>query len=97
MRLMTLDMRLLTLVPNHLSTQKVNKNQAPYHTRIRHYSLLFTHLTTLHNKNHTRNGGTEGKRVAARGKKVKRGADDHRRREKRGVEKVREVHIDTNP
>ena len=37
------------------------------------------------------------KRVAARGKKVNRGADDHRRREKRGVEKVREVHIDTNP
>ena len=37
------------------------------------------------------------KRVAARGKKVKRGADDHRRRRKRGVEKVREVHIDTNP
>lgn len=33
-------------------------------------------------KNHTRNGGTEGKRVAARGKKVKRGADEHRRRRK---------------
>ena len=37
------------------------------------------------------------KRVAARGKKMNRGADDPRRREKRGVEKVREVHIDTNP
>ena len=39
----------------------------------------------------------EKKKVAARGKKVKRGADEHRRRKKRGVEKVREVHIDTNP
>ena len=37
------------------------------------------------------------KRVAARGKKVKGRVDDHRRRRKRGVEKVREVHIDTNP
>ena len=37
------------------------------------------------------------KRVAASGKKVKRGAERHGRREKRGVEKVREVHIDTNP
>ena len=37
------------------------------------------------------------KRVAARGKKMKRGADEHRRRKKRGVEKVREVLIDTNP
>ena len=37
------------------------------------------------------------KRVAARGKKVKRSAECHRRRGKRGVEKVREVHIDTNP
>ena len=37
------------------------------------------------------------KRVAASGKKVKRGADEHRRREKRGVEKVREVHIDSYP
>ena len=32
-----------------------------------------------------------------RRKKMKSSADDHRRREKRGVEKVREVHIDTNP
>ena len=39
----------------------------------------------------------EKTRVAARVKKVKRGADEHRRRRKRGVEKVREVHIDTNP
>ena len=39
----------------------------------------------------------EKKRVAARGKKMNRGADEHERREKRGVEKVREVHIDTNP
>ena len=30
------------------------------------------------------------KRVAASGKKVKRGAERHGRREKRGVEKVRE-------
>ena len=37
------------------------------------------------------------KRVAARRKKVKRSADEHRRWRKRGVEKVREVHIDTNP
>lgn len=37
------------------------------------------------------------KRVAARVKKLKRGADEHRRWRKRGVEKVREVHIDTNP
>ena len=35
--------------------------------------------------------------VVARGKKMKRSADEHRRREKRGIEKVREVHIDTNP
>ena len=34
-------MQLLILVPNHLSTHKSNKNQAPYHTRIRHYSQLF--------------------------------------------------------
>ena len=39
----------------------------------------------------------EKKRVAARGKKVKRGADEHRRRRKRGLERAREVHIDTNP
>ena len=39
----------------------------------------------------------EKKREAARGIKVKRSADEHRRREKRGVEKVREVHVDTNP
>ena len=32
---------LVWLVPNHLSTHKLNKNQAPYHTRIRYYSLLF--------------------------------------------------------
>ena len=37
------------------------------------------------------------KRVAVRGKKMKRSAEYHTRREKRGVEKVREVHIDTNP
>ena len=35
--------------------------------------------------------------MAVRGKKVNRGAERHRRREKRGVERVREVHIDTNP
>ena len=35
--------------------------------------------------------------MAASGKKVKRSAEYHRRRKKRGVEKVREVHIDTNP
>ena len=35
--------------------------------------------------------------MAASGKKVNRDADEHRRREKRGVERCREVHIDTNP
>ena len=37
------------------------------------------------------------KRVAVRGKKVKRRVEMSRRRRKRGLEKVREVHIDTNP
>ena len=32
MRLLTLDMQLLTLVPNHLSTQKTTNPHPPYHT-----------------------------------------------------------------
>ena len=64
---------LVWLVPNHLST----------------VSSLFTtphppnlKTTTLHKKNHTRNGGEVKKRVAARRKKMKRSADEHRRRRK---------------
>ena len=69
-----LGIEILTLVPNHLSTVK-NYQSTP---SISHpYSSLFTTFTpppTLHNKNHTRNGGEVKKRVAARGKKVKRRA-----------------------
>ena len=68
------------------------------------YSSLFTTFhpsnlktTTLHQSGEEKRGVEVKKRVAASGKKVKRGADEHRRRKKRGVEKVREVHIDTNP
>lgn len=43
-------MQLLTLVPNHLSTHKTTNPNPPYHTRIHHYSQLFTPPTTLHNK-----------------------------------------------
>ena len=32
MHLMTEDLKLLTLVPNHLSTQKTTNIQPPYHT-----------------------------------------------------------------
>ena len=74
-------------------------------TSISHpYSSLFTTFhpsnlktTTLHQSGEEKRGVEVKKRVAARGKKMKRSADDHRRRRKRGVEKVREVHIDTNP
>ena len=94
-------MRMLTLVPNHLST--VKKYQST--PSISHpYSSLFTTFhpsnlktTTLHQSGEEKREVEVKKRVAARGKKVKRGADEHRRRKKRGVEKVREVHIDTNP
>ena len=78
MRLMTLDMRLLTLVPNHLST--VKKQQKI--TLITHpYSLLFTTFhpsnlktTTPHQSGEEKRGVEEKKRVAARWKKVKRRA-----------------------
>ena len=39
----------------------------------------------------------EKKRVVVRRKKMKRRVEMRMRRKKRGVEKVREVHIDTNP
>ena len=94
---MVATLSVATLVPNHLSTVKNYQST----TSISHpYSSLFTTFTpppTLHNKNHTRNGGEVKKRVAARGKKMKRSAEMRMRRRKRGVEKVREVHIDTNP
>ena len=77
LQLLTDSMQLLTLVPNHLSTQKSTNPHPPYHTRIRHYSLLFTPPTSPHNKNHTRNGGEVKKRVAASGKKVKRSLEYH--------------------
>ena len=89
------------LVPNHLSTHK-NYQSTP---SISHpYSLLLTTFTpsnlkttTLHQSGEEKRRVGEKKRVAARGKKAKRGADEHRRWRKRDVEKVREVHIDTNP
>lgn len=92
---------MLTLVPNHLSTVKNYQST----TSISHpYSLLFTTFrpsnlktTTLHQSGEEKREVEVKKRVVASGKKMKRGAGDHRRREKRGVEKVREVHIDTNP
>ena len=43
-------MRMLILVPNHLSTHKTTNIQPPYHTRIRHYSLLFTSPTPPRNQ-----------------------------------------------
>ena len=83
---MTLDMRLLTLVPNHLSTVKKQQKM----TLITHpYSLLFTTFhpsnlktTTLHQSGEEKRGAEVKKRVAARGKKVKRSAEYHRRRRK---------------
>ena len=88
-----LGIEILTLVPNHLSTVKSTNPRPPYHT----LNPQNHQKNTPKIKNHTRNGGEVKKRVAASGKKMKRSAGDHRRREKRGVEKVREVHIDTNP
>lgn len=86
MRLMTLDMRLMTLVPNHLST--VKKYQST--PSITHpYSLLFTTFhpsnlktTNPHQSGEEKRGVGEKQSVAARGKKVKRGAEYHRRRKK---------------
>ena len=82
------------LVPNHLSTVK-NYQSTPSITHPK--STKPPKKSLPKSINHTRNGGKVKKRVAAGVKKVKRGADDHSRRRKRGLEKVREVHIDTNP
>ena len=95
------ELGMLRLVPNHLST--VKKYQST--PSISHpYSLLFTTFrssnlktTTLHQSGEGKRGVEVKKRVAARRKWVKRGAEMRMRRRKRGVEKVREVHIDTNP
>lgn len=84
MRLLTLDMQLLTLVPNHLST--VKKYQST--PSITHpYLSLFTTFhhsnhktTTPHQSGEEKKGVGEKKRVAARGKKVNRGAEYHTRR-----------------
>ena len=84
MRLMTLDMRLVTLVPNHLSTVKNYQST----TSISHpYSSLFTTFhpsnlktTTLHQSGEGKRGVEVKKRVAARRKWVKRGAEQHGRR-----------------
>ena len=86
MRLMTLDMRLLALVPNHLST--VKKYQST--PSITHpYSSLFTTFhpsdlktTTLHQSGEEKRGVEVKKRVAARGKKVKRRVEMRIRRRK---------------
>ena len=101
MRLMTLDMRLLTLVPNHLSTVKKYQSTPsishPYSSLCTTFHPSNLKTTTPHQSGEEKRGVGEKKRVAARRKKVKSSADDHRRWRKRGVEKVREVHIDTNP
>ena len=101
MHLMTEDLKLLTLVPNHLSTVK-NYQSTPSITHP--YSLLFTTFhpsnlktTTLHQSGEEKRGVEVKKRVAAREKKVKRRVEMRMLRKKRGVERVREVHIDTNP
>ena len=81
MHLMTEDLKLLTLVPNHLST--VKKYQST--PSITHpYSSLFTNFhpsnlktTTLHQSGEEKRGVEVKKRVAKRRKKVKRSADDH--------------------
>ena len=73
MRLLTLDMQLLTLVPNHLSTVKNYQST----TSITHpYSLLFTSFhpsnlktTTPHQSGEEKRGVGEKTRVAARGKR----------------------------
>ena len=85
------------LVPNHLSTVK----NYQFTTSISHpYSSLFTTFhpsnlktPTLHQSGEKKRGVEVKKRVVARGKRS--GNEDAE--EKRGVEKVREVHIDTNP
>ena len=90
-----------TLVPNHLSTVK-NYQSTP---SISHpYSSLFTTFhpsnlktTTLHQSGEEKREVEVKKRVAVSGKKMKRRVKMRMRRRKRGVEKVREVHIDTNP
>ena len=74
-------MRMLTLVPNHLST--VKKYQST--PSIMHpYSSLFTtfHLpnlktTTLHQRGEEKIGVEVKKRVAASGKKMNRSAEYH--------------------
>ena len=89
MRLMALDMRLLTLVPNHLST--VNKYQ---------YTPSITNpKSTKPPKNHSQNQKNNPTKGLGRRREWKRegkrsGNEDAE--EKRGVEKIREVHIDTN-
>ena len=94
-------MRMLILVPNHLSTVKNYQST----TSISHpYSSLFTTFhpsnlktTTLHQSGEGKRGVEVKKRVAARRKWVKRRVEMRMRRRKRAVEKVREVYIDTNP
>ena len=92
-----LGIEILTLVPNHLSNVKNYQSK----TSISYpYSSLFTTFhpsniktTTLHQSGEGKRGVEVKKRVARRRKRS--GNEDAE--EKRGVEKVREVHIDTNP
>ena len=67
----------LVLVPNHLSTHKLNKNQALYHTRIRYYSLFFRCFFAYPLLFIPTTWVEEKKRVAVRRKKVKRSAEYH--------------------
>ena len=57
------------LVPNHLSTPKTTNPHPPYHTLNPLLAQKNTPPTTLHNKNHARNGGEVKKRAATRGKR----------------------------
>ena len=94
MRLMTLDMRLLTLVPNHLSTVKKYQSTPP----ITHpYSSLFTtfHPSTpaTQQKPHQKWRGREKESGGEREKDEKECGTAQEKEKMR----FREVHIDTNP
>ena len=85
------------LVPNHLSTQKGNKNQAPYHTL---NPLLAQKNTPKIKKTHQKWRGSEKesgsekeigeKECGMPQEKVVRGEKEEKMR-------FREVYIDTNP
>ena len=88
---MTLDMRLLTLVPNHLST--VKKYQST--PSISHpYSSQFTTFHPSNLKTTTLHQSGEEKRGVEEKEKGEKKCGTAREKEKM---RFREVHIDTNP